>query len=143
MTSRCDNPASCPMPPFAMSHSAAVARRRNMNTLASLVQSVPDLDAATTLYRAWLGVEPHTTAPYYVGFNADGMEFGLAPARDGDPASPVPYIGVDDIEAALARVVAAGGTHRFGPQDVGGGTTIASFTDAAGAVLGLITRRAV
>lgn len=109
-----------------------------MNTLASLVQSVPDLDAATALYRAWLGVEPHTTTPYYVGFNAVGMEFGLAPAREGDPASPVPYIAVDDIEAALAEVVAAGGTRRSGPQDVGGGTTIATVTDAGGAVLGLI-----
>lgn len=111
-----------------------------MNTLASLVQSVPDLEASTALYAAWLGVEPHTTTPYYVGFNASGMEFGLAPAREGDPAAPVPYVAVENIEAALAAVVAAGGKHRSGPQDVGGGTTIATVTDASGAVLGLIVR---
>lgn len=111
-----------------------------MNTLASIVQSVPDLDAATTLYRSWLGVDPHTTTPHYVGFNLAGMEFGLNPARDGDSTAPVAYIGVDDIEAALTAVIDAGGTHRFGPQDVGGGTTIATVTDAAGAVLGLIHR---
>jgi predicted enzyme related to lactoylglutathione lyase len=109
-----------------------------MNTLASLVQSVPDLDAATAVYRAWLGVEPHTTTPYYVGFNAGGTEFGLSPARAGDPVSPVPYLSVDDIEEALARAVAAGAVHRFGPQPVGGGTTIATVTDPSGAVLGLI-----
>lgn len=109
-----------------------------MNALASLVQSVSDLERATALYRAWLGVEPHTATPYYVGFNASGMEFGLAPAQPGDPAAPVPYVAVDDIQAALAAVVEAGGSHRTGPQEVGGGTTIATVTDAGGAVLGLI-----
>jgi predicted enzyme related to lactoylglutathione lyase len=116
-----------------------------MNTVATLVQSVSDLDAATALYRALLGTEPHTTTPYYVGFAVsdsagNGFEIGLNPAGPDGATAPIPYVGVEDIEAAVAAVTAAGATLKEAPHAVGGGTTIATVTDPDGAVLGLIHR---
>lgn len=109
-----------------------------MNTIATLVQNVSDLDAATTVWRALLGTDPHTTTPYYVGFNVGGLEVGLAPAGPDGPTAPVPYSGVEDIAAAVDAMTAAGATLKQAPTEVGGGTTIATVTDQDGATLGLI-----
>lgn len=109
-----------------------------MNTIATLVQNVSDLDTATTLWRTMLATEPHTTTPYYVGFHVGGLEIGLAPAGPDGTGAPVPFTGVADIEAALAAMVEAGATVKQQPTEVGGGTTIATVTDRDGAVLGLI-----
>lgn len=116
-----------------------------MNAIATLVQNVSDLDAATTLWRALLGTEPHTTTPYYVGFTASGpsgsgLEVGLSPAGHDGPTAPVPFAAVEDIEAAVATLTAAGATLKQAPTEVGGGTTIATVTDQDGATLGLIHR---
>jgi predicted enzyme related to lactoylglutathione lyase len=115
-----------------------------MNTIATLVQNVSDLESATTLWRTLLGTEPHTTTAYYVGFNVGGLEIGLAPAGAAAgaaaPGAPVPFAAVEDIEAALAALIAAGATAKQSPTEVGGGTTIATVTEQDGATLGLIHR---
>lgn len=110
-----------------------------MNTLASIVHPVRDLQTAKAIQTALLGVEPHTDQPYYVGFNVGGIEIGFDPqGRENGLNAPVPYIRVPDLEAALADVLAAGATLAFEPQEVGGGTRIARVTDPDGNVLGLI-----
>ena len=116
-----------------------------MNTIATLVQNVSDLEAATTVWRALLDTDPHTTTPYYVGFavsdgKGGGLEIGLAPAGPDGPSAPVPFSGVEDIAAAVATMIAAGATLKQAPTEVGGGTTIATVTDQDGATLGLIHR---
>jgi predicted enzyme related to lactoylglutathione lyase len=112
-----------------------------MNTLFSIVHPVHDLDAAKAIHTALLGTAPHTDAPYYVGFNVGGIEIGLDPhGHQKGQTAPVPYILVADIEAALAEVQEAGATLAGAPQDVGGGTRIATVTDADGNTLGLIQR---
>src|SRR6266851_3873306 len=64
-------------------------------TIRSLVIPVSDLDAAKAVYTALLGA-PHTDQPYYVGYNVDGFEVGLAP---GDVAGgPVAYVDVEDLD---------------------------------------------
>lgn len=112
-----------------------------MNQLTSIVYTVSDLAAATALHTALLGVPPHTETPYYVGFAVGGLDLALTPA---DPASGVTggiaYVGVPDLEAAVAQVVAAGAVLVTAPHDVGGGTRIATVADADGTVLGLIHR---
>ncbi len=110
-----------------------------MNTLTSIVYSVRDLASAKAIHRALLGAEPHTDSPYYVGFNVGGVEFGLTP-QDGATAPMVAYINVADLDAAVAELVAAGASIAGEPKDVGGGTRIATVTDADGTTLGLITR---
>jgi predicted enzyme related to lactoylglutathione lyase len=47
---------------------------------------------------------------------------------------------VADLEAAVAEVEKAGATVTGAPHDVGGGTRIATVTDADGNTLGLIQR---
>jgi predicted enzyme related to lactoylglutathione lyase len=112
-----------------------------MNTLQSIVYTVRDLDAAKAIHITLLGAEPHTDQPYYVGFNLGGVEIGLTPAQDpaGD-TGPIVYIGVADLDAAVAEVQDAGASLAGAPNDVGGGTRVATVTDADGITLGLIRR---
>jgi predicted enzyme related to lactoylglutathione lyase len=110
-----------------------------MNTLTSIVYTVHDLAAATAVHAALLGVEPHTDTPYYVGFNVGGVEIALTPVDPSKPANtPVAFIAVADLDAAIAEVVAAGATLVGAPQQVGGGTMIATVSDPGGNTLGLI-----
>ena len=53
-------------------------------------------------------------------------------------SSPVAYWKVEDIEAKLAEVTAAGATVSEPAHEVGGGRVVASFTDLDGNVLGLV-----
>jgi predicted enzyme related to lactoylglutathione lyase len=110
-----------------------------MNTLQSIVHPVRDLAAAKAIQIALLRTEPHTDQPFYVGFNVGGVEIGLDPhGHEKGLTAPVPYFKVADLEAALAEVLKAGATLAGEPQEVGGGTRIATVTDADGNTLGLI-----
>jgi predicted enzyme related to lactoylglutathione lyase len=103
----------------------------------TVLHPVTDLDKAKPVYTALLGIAPQHDAPYYVGFDAAGQHIGLVPGGGG-MTSPVAYWHVPDIEAKLAEVVAAGGTLKEAPRDVGGGRLVATFTDPDGNVLGLV-----
>jgi predicted enzyme related to lactoylglutathione lyase len=113
-----------------------------MNTLQSVVHPVRHLDAAKAIHTALLGTGPHTDKPFYVGFNVGGVEIGLDPhGHEKGMTAPVPFIRVADLEAALAEVQEAGATLAGEPQDVGGGTRVATVTDPDGNTLGLIQSR--
>jgi predicted enzyme related to lactoylglutathione lyase len=108
----------------------------------TVLHPVSDLAKAKAVYGALLGVEPQADAPYYVGFEAAGQHIGLVPG--GGPqgmTSPVAYWHVDDIEAKLAEVTAAGATVNEPAHDVGGGRLVATVTDPDGNVLGLLQDR--
>ena len=105
----------------------------------TVLHPVTDLEKAKPVYTALLGVAPQADAPYYVGYEAEGQQIGLVPG--GGPqamTSPVAYWHVDDIEAKLAEVTAAGATVKEAPRDVAAGRLVATFTDPDGNVLGLI-----
>jgi predicted enzyme related to lactoylglutathione lyase len=103
----------------------------------TVLHPVSDLEAAKAVYTALLGMPPQHDAPYYVGYDAEGQHIGLVPGGGG-MSSPVSYWHVQDIEAKLADVTAAGAGVKESPRDVGGGRLVATFTDADGNVLGLI-----
>ena len=104
----------------------------------TIVAPVRDLDAAKAIYTALLGAEPHTDEAYYVGWNVDGCEFGLNPAGfDQGETGPLALVDVDDIDASVESLVAAGATVASPPTDVGGGARIAVLTDADGNRFGL------
>ena len=108
----------------------------------TVLHPVADLAKAKPVYAALLGVEPQADSPYYVGFDAAGQQIGLVP--DGGPqgmTSPVAYWHVEDIEAKLAEVTAAGATVNEAAHDVGGGRLVATVTDPDGNVLGLLQDR--
>jgi predicted enzyme related to lactoylglutathione lyase len=104
----------------------------------TVLHPVSDLAKAKPVYAALLGVEPMADSPYYVGFEAAGQQIGLVPDRAAQHSSPVAYWHVDDIEAKLAEVTAAGAAVKDAPRDVGGGRLVATFTDVDGNVLGLV-----
>lgn len=108
----------------------------------TVLHPVSDLAKSKAVYAALLGAEPTADSEYYVGFDAAGQHIGLVP--NGGPqglTSPVAHWHVDDIEAKLAEVTAAGATVKDQPREVGPGRTVASFTDPDGNVLGLIQDR--
>ena len=105
----------------------------------TILHPVTDLARAKAVYSALLGTQPQADSDYYVGYEAAGQHIGLVPA--GGPQSmdsPVSYWHVEDIEAKLAEVTAAGATVKEPPRNVGGGRLVASFTDPDGNVLGLV-----
>jgi predicted enzyme related to lactoylglutathione lyase len=107
-----------------------------------VLHPVTDLAAAKAVYTALLGAPPAHDADYYVGYEAEGQHIGLVPG--GGPqgmASPVAYWKVDDIEAKLAEVTAAGATVKEAAHEVGPGRVVASFTDPDGNVLGVMQDR--
>jgi predicted enzyme related to lactoylglutathione lyase len=105
----------------------------------TVLHPVSDVAKAKAVYAALLGIEPQVDSDYYVGFDVSGQHIGLVPG--GGPqglTSPVAYWHVPDIEAKVAEVVAAGGTVKDAPGDVGGGRLVANVVDPDGNVLGLI-----
>jgi predicted enzyme related to lactoylglutathione lyase len=103
---------------------------------------VSDLAKAKAVYAALLGVPPENDSSHYVGFEAGGQRIGLVPG--GGPQGmtmPVAYWHVEDIEAKLAEVTAAGATVKEAAHDIGGGRQVAIVTDPDGNVLGLIQDR--
>ena len=109
----------------------------------TVLHPVSDLEKSKAVYTALLGVAPQTDSSWYVGFDVAGQHIGLLPG--GGPqgmTSPVAYWHVDDIEAKLADVTAAGATVKDPPKEVGGGRVVASVVDPDGNVLGLIQDKA-
>src|ERR671918_2589864 len=100
--------------------------------LRTVIYYAPDLAKAKAWYRQVLGIEPYFDQPFYVGFNVGGYELGLDP----DPESGAPgaggtgaYWGVEDAEAALARLIALGAREHRGVQDVGESIRVATVQD--------------
>ncbi len=107
-----------------------------------VLHPVSDLAAAKAVYTALLGAPPAHDADYYVGYEAEGQHIGLVPGGGAQGmTTPVAYWKVDDIEAKLAEVTAAGGTVKEAAHEVGGGRLVASFADPDGNVLGVMQDR--
>jgi predicted enzyme related to lactoylglutathione lyase len=109
----------------------------------TVLHPVSDVENAKAVYTALLGIEPQTDSAYYVGYDVAGQHIGLLPG--GGPqglTSPVAYWHVDDIEAKVAEVTAAGATVKDPANEVGGGRVVASVIDLDGNVLGLIQDKA-
>ena len=101
-----------------------------------------DPAAAQAFYRALLGWRFTNVDPA----NADGAvlcALGHTPvavierAGDGQPSTWTSYLYVDDIEQTIGRIIAEGGKLVRPPRASAGGRRVATFTDAAGVVLGL------
>ena len=109
----------------------------------TLLHPVSDVDKAKAVYTALLGVAPTADSPYYVGYDVAGQHVGLLPG--GGPqglTAPVAYWHVDDIEAKVAELTAAGASVKDAPNEVGGGRVVATVVDADDNVLGLIQDKA-
>ncbi|MBE1586232.1 VOC family protein [Nonomuraea angiospora] len=105
-----------------------------------------DLEAAKTWYTELLGLEPYYQVPGYIEFRVDDHqhELGIIDARyapagatDG-PAGSITYWHVDDLEAALDRLIALGAKEHQAIRKHGEGFVTASVIDPFGNVLGVM-----
>lgn len=104
-----------------------------------------DLDAAARWYADLFGVEPYFQQPGYVEFRIGDYqhEFGIIDAayangRASGPVGAVVYWHVDDVEAAVARLVAQGATVHEPVREFGEGFVAASVVDPFGNLLGVM-----
>jgi uncharacterized protein len=100
--------------------------------------SSTDLSGAKAFYGAlfdWEATEGTPEAGGYCMFQKQGKNVaGLGPVmNEGQPPSWTTYISVDDADATIAKVTAAGGTVLMGPMDVLDVGRMAVFADPTGA----------
>lgn len=107
-----------------------------------------DVDAATDFYRdvmGWTfeGMDMGPSGTYWVAKDGDQPLGGVMAMPAEIPAEVPPhwmsYIAVDDVDARIAKAVAAGATVMREPFDVPGVGRIAILTDGGGAAIGWIT----
>jgi predicted enzyme related to lactoylglutathione lyase len=107
-----------------------------------------DLAAAGRWYTELLGVEPYFEVPgAYLEFRIGALqtELGLIDSRfaphphTGQAAGAVLYWHVDDLGAALERLLAAGATVHEERCDRGHGFVTASVVDPFGNIVGIMT----
>jgi predicted enzyme related to lactoylglutathione lyase len=99
-----------------------------------------DPDAARKYYSDLFGWELNADNPmnYGTGMVSDDVGVGVGPVPEGAPGPhAIFYLGVDDVEATLAKAESAGGKRIMGPMAVPGGPTIGHFADPDGNVVGL------
>jgi predicted enzyme related to lactoylglutathione lyase len=104
----------------------------------TVLYPVEDLEKAKAVFTALLGTDPHVDSKFYIGFSANGAEIGLLPSgRSQGMTGPEPFYDVDDLDATLAALVAAGAAIVQEPTEVGGGMRVAKAKDADGNLIGL------
>ena len=109
--------------------------------LRTAIYPVDSIPQAKAWYSSVFRAEPYFDEPFYVGFDIGGYELGLQPTEgENRPGSGggVAYWGVEDADAALARLLELGAVKRGDVQDVGGGIRVATVEDPFGNVLGII-----
>jgi len=67
-----------------------------------------------------------------------GINGGIAPTREQQPAFVTVYVQVDDLAATLKKAESLGGKTVMPPMQVPNGPTIALFSDPEGNVVGLV-----
>ncbi len=105
----------------------------------TIIFPVRDVARAKSIFSAVLGAEPIADQPYYVGYKVADQDIGLDPnGHNQGMTGPVAYWHVDDLNARLEALKAAGAQVVQEPRNVGGGRMIASVKDPDGNPLGLL-----
>ena len=83
---------------------------------------------------------PAVSEPGEYGFVDGSVDGGPNGGVGGGPAHPphaLFYVGVPDVEAALAAAERLGGTRRMGPEGRPGTLVVGQFTDPEGTLVGV------
>jgi predicted enzyme related to lactoylglutathione lyase len=104
----------------------------------------PDAQAVLPFYKEVLGYAVETmqmpTGDYHVLKSADGGQGGVMTSpMPGVPAMWLPYVVIDDCDAAVARAKRMGGDVKAEANTIEGIGRLAIVGDSVGAVIGLIT----
>ena len=70
-----------------------------------------------------------------------GIGGGVGQGPDGYDGHATFYVGVDDVEEALANAERLGGRRLMGPEKIMDGTVIGQFTDPEGHLIGVVGER--
>jgi predicted enzyme related to lactoylglutathione lyase len=108
-----------------------------MNSVGLVLYPASDMPKAKMFFTTLLGTEPYVDSKPYVGFKVGEMEVGLIHQNAEGSIPAVAYVTVDDINAALETLVAAGAEKAAEPRDVGYGMLVASIKDCDGNAIGL------
>ena len=106
--------------------------------LRTAIYPVKDLAAAKVWYSQVVGQAPYFDQPFYVGFSVGGFELGLIPDGEQGVAGAQPLWGVQNAEAALAKLLSLGAKILEPVTEVGEGIKVAAVTDPFGNRLGII-----
>src|SRR5260221_13496527 len=104
--------------------------------ITTVIYPVKDMTQAKTVFRKFLGVEPYSDQPYYVGFKIGDQDIGLVP--NNPEAGMTAFYHVDDIKNSLQILLDAGAQIIQEIKNVGGGRLIASAKDKDGNLIGLV-----
>jgi predicted enzyme related to lactoylglutathione lyase len=99
-----------------------------------------DGDKLRSYYSELFGWKIDASNPMNYGVIApDGNDIGggIAGGPEGYEGHVTFYVGVPDVEAALAKAESLGGTRVFGPDEVMEGLVLGQFKDPEGHVIGL------
>lgn len=107
--------------------------------------STPDVPRLQKFYETVLGAEqilrqPEDGPVFYVGLRHGESEFGIVNEERADLSAPsrvLLSIDVDDVDALLDRVEAAGGTVLAPPNDMPWGQRVAHLADPDGNLINL------
>ena len=106
-----------------------------------------DADGLRSYYSELFGWEFDTDNPMNYGIidreqnltdGGIGIGGGVGGAPEGDDGYVTFYVGVDDVEASLAKAESLGGTRVLGPEEIMEGLTLGQFTDPEGHLIGLV-----
>ena len=102
---------------------------------------VTDIERAVAFYKGTLGFsENYVALPHYASLRhgASGTRVDLHPTTNSDHVGrgPIPYFGVADLDATLAKL-RGDGVKATDPKSEGGSPRFASFFDSEGNELGL------
>jgi predicted enzyme related to lactoylglutathione lyase len=107
--------------------------------------STPDLPRLLKFYETMLGAEqvhrqPSDGPAFYVGLRHGESEFGIVNEEAADLSAPsrvLLSIDVDNVDAVLGQVEAAGGTALGPPNDMPWGQRVAHLADPDGNLINL------
>jgi predicted enzyme related to lactoylglutathione lyase len=68
-----------------------------------------------------------------------GIGGGVGPGPEGYDGHVTFYVGVPDVEAALAKAESLGGSRMMGPEQVMEGTVVGLFNDPEGHLVGVVS----
>ncbi|NOK57621.1 MAG: glyoxalase [Chloroflexi bacterium AL-W] len=102
-----------------------------------LVYPAKDIEKAKAFYSTFLGVNPYTDTPYYVGYKLGDLEIGLDPNSE---VGPITYTDVEDIKVSLKEMTDVGAEIVQDVNQVAEGLLIAQVKDTNGNVIGLRQR---
>jgi uncharacterized protein len=100
-----------------------------------------DAEALSRFYGDTFQWEMQSVMPTYAMARTGGegeIAGGVGSTPDGSPGHVTFYVQVDDLQAALEKIAANGGSTVQPPMDVPNGPSIALFADPEGHVVGLV-----